>query len=44
MVIHGVHEPFLDLLVGPEKTALAEHGIHKGRLTVVDVGDNGNVS
>ena len=36
--VHGVHEPLVDLLVGPEQAALAEHGVHQGGFAVVDVG------
>ena len=43
-LIVGVHDPFLHLLVGPEYTALLQHGIHQGSLTVVDVSDDGNVT
>ena len=39
----GVHDPGDELLVRPERPGLAEHVIHKRRLPVVDVRDNGNV-
>ena len=42
--IQGVHETFVHFLVGPEEAALAEHGIHKGGLAVVDVGNDGDIS
>ena len=38
-----VHDPVLDLLVGTESSGLFEHGVDKGRLAVVDVGDDGDV-
>ena len=40
----GIHAASLDLLIVPEGTAGLEQGIDKGRLSVVDVGDDGNVS
>ena len=43
-LIVGVHDPFLHLLVGTEYTALFQHGVHQGSLTVVDVSDDGNVT
>jgi len=42
--VQGVHQPFVNLLVGPEQTALSEHGIHQSGLAVVNVGDDGDVS
>jgi hypothetical protein len=39
--IEAVHDALGDLLVGAENPALPEHGIHQGRLAVVDVGDDG---
>ena len=42
--IQGVHEPFVDLLIVSEQTALAEHSVHQGGLAMVDVRDDGNVS
>ncbi len=40
----GVHDPVHDSLIGAEHTALAKQAIHQGRLAVVDVGDNRNVT
>ena len=42
--VPGVHDPVLDLLVGPEGAALLEHFVHEGGLAVVNVGDDGDVS
>ncbi len=42
--IHGIHESFIHLLTFPEQTALFEHGIHKSSFTVVNMGDNSNIS
>jgi len=39
-----VHHAVRELLVGPEDAALPEHGVDEGRLAVVDVGDDGDVS
>jgi hypothetical protein len=38
-----VHDPVLDLLVDAESARLLEHGVDKGRLAVVDVGDDCDV-
>ena len=40
----GVHHALDQSLVGAESAALAEHGIHQRGLTVVDVGDDGDVA
>ena len=39
-----VEHPLVHLLVGTEHAGLAEHLIHQRRLTVVDVGDDGDVA
>ncbi len=39
-----VHDPFLNLLIGPENAGLSEHAIEQRCLAMVDVGDNGDVS
>ena len=39
-----VHHPLGDLFVGAEDPGLAEHGVHQGRLAVVNVGDYGHVA
>jgi hypothetical protein len=31
-------------LVGPEQAALTEHGVNQGRFSMVNVGDDGDVS
>ena len=40
----GVHDALGHLLVLAENSALGKHLIHKGGFTVVNVGDNGNIS
>ena len=40
----GVHDTFCHFLVISENMALFQHGIHKSRLAMVDMGDNGNVT
>ena len=40
----GVHDTFCYFLVVPENMTLFQHGIDKGRLAMVDMGDNGNVA
>ena len=42
--VHRVHDPVGDLLVGPERAGLAQHGVDEGGLAVVDVGDDGDVA
>jgi hypothetical protein len=42
--IVGIHDPFHHRFVGPENSALPQHGIHEGGLTVVYVGDDGDVA
>src|ERR1700722_7404865 len=39
-----VHHPLDEFLVGAEDAALAEHGVDKGGLAVVDVGDDGDIA
>ena len=40
----GVHHAVGDLLVGTQDVALLEHLVDQGRLAVVDVGDNSNIT
>ena len=40
----GVHHPFGDDLVFPERAGLAEHLVDEGRLPVVDVRDDGDIT
>ena len=42
--VHGVHDPFDHLLVGPEGTGLVQEGVDEGRLAMIDVGDDGDVA
>ena len=42
--VHGVHDPIGNCFVGSKGTGLPEEGIDEGRLAVVHMGDNGNVS
>ena len=42
--IHIVHNPGLNLLAFAEHAALAEHGVYKGGLPMVYMGNNGDVS
>ena len=42
--IRIVHDPLFDLLVGPERTGLAQQSIQQGGLAVIDVGDDGDVA
>jgi hypothetical protein len=42
--IHRVHHPLGNLLVFPEGPRLLEHGVNQGCLSMIDMGDNGNVS
>jgi hypothetical protein len=39
-----VHDALGDLLVGPERAGLPEHGVDERRLSVVDVGDDCDVA
>ena len=40
----GVHDARFDVLAFAKDAALTEHGIDQGRLAVVDVGDDGDVT
>ena len=42
--IHRVHHPLLDFLVGAEGARLAEQLVDERRLSVIDVGDDGDVA
>ena len=42
--IIGIHDPFDNLFIGPENTALPQHGIDQRGLAVVDVGDDCYIS
>ena len=42
--VHRVHDPLGDLLVGPEGSGLAEHGVHQRGFAVVDVGHDGDIA
>ena len=42
--VAGVEHPVGQLLVGPERPGLAEHGVDQRRLAVVDVGHDGYIS
>ncbi|MPM68348.1 hypothetical protein SDC9_115280 [bioreactor metagenome] len=42
--IHRVHYPLLDIGALPEGPGLPQHGIHKGGLSVIDVGDDGDIA
>ena len=42
--VAGVHDPVGDLLVGGEGAGLAQHLVDERGLSVVDVGDNGDIS
>src|SRR4029077_1291676 len=42
--IHRIHYALFDLLVGTKSPGLAQQLIHKRRLTVIDVRNNGNVT
>jgi len=47
LLIIAVHDPnpsLVYLRLVPKYVALLEHGVHEGCLTVVDVGDHGNVT
>ncbi len=40
----GVHDAVLYFLICAEHTALTKQSVHQGRLAMVDMGDNGNVT
>ena len=40
----GVHDTFGHLLIGTENAALLEQFIHQGGLSVIDMGDNSNIT
>ena len=42
--VAGVHHSFGYHLVFPEGAALLKHFVHQGGLSMVDVGDNGNIA
>src|SRR5262249_4972094 len=42
--IIGIHNAFHNLFIGSENTALPKHGVNKGGLTMINVGDDGYVS
>ena len=42
--VAGVHDPFVDRLVGAEGAGLPEHGVDQGRLPMVDVSHDGYVA
>ena len=42
--IGGVHDPLGDVLAGPKRAGLPEHGVDERRLAMVDVGDDGDVA
>ena len=42
--IHRVHHPLCDLLILPEGASLLEHGINEGRFTMINVGNDNNIS
>ena len=42
--VHRVHDPFVDVLVGPERARLPEHLVDQRGLAVVDVGHDGHVA
>ena len=42
--VHRVHHALVDVLVGPERAGLPEHGVDERRLAVVDVGDDRDVA
>ncbi len=42
--IHGVHDPLGDVLPGPKRPGLPEHGVDERRLAMVDVGDDRDVA
>jgi hypothetical protein len=42
--IHGIHGPFLDLLVLAEGAALLQQAIHESCFAMIDVGDDGDIA
>src|SRR3954465_9073900 len=42
--IRGVHNPLGDVLPGPKRAGLPEHGVDERRLAMVDVSDDGDVA
>jgi hypothetical protein len=42
--VAGVHDPVDDGGALPERAGGAEHGVDEGGLTVVDVGDDGDIA
>ena len=42
--VHGVHDPFGDLLVGAENPALVQQGVDQSGFAMVDVGDDRDVA
>ncbi len=42
--VHRVHDPLVDLLIGPEDAGLPQHPVDERGLAVVDVGDDGEVA
>ena len=42
--IHGIHDPVIDILVLAKSPRLPQHGVHQSGFTVVNVGNNGNIS
>jgi len=40
----AVHHAVVEVLMGRESTRLLQHGVDEGRLAVVDVGDDGDVT
>jgi len=44
LLIHGIHGPFGNILLGVKNAALTQQGINQGRLAVVNMGDNGNIA
>jgi hypothetical protein len=41
--VHGVQHPLLDGLSDPKGARLPQHGVDKGGLAVVDMGNDGDV-
>src|SRR5205085_2429683 len=44
LLVHRVHDAVGDRLVGGEHARLSQHGVDEGGLSVVDVGDDGDVA
>src|SRR5262249_16237214 len=42
--IHRVHDPLLDLLIGPERSGLAQQLVYQRRLPVINVGNDSDVA